>query len=70
MLGNRDFQMDQHHLLLKDDHTRPYICSQKEGVSGTNISISSIVWNFMFHLTTLHNVSICVVMRKGPSTSL
>ena len=25
----RDFQMDQYHLMLKDDHTRPYIWLQK-----------------------------------------
>ena len=38
-----DFQMDEHRLMLKDDHTRPYIWSQKESVWNKTFLLGPIV---------------------------
>ena len=57
-----DFQMDQCHIMLKDDHTRPYMYGHKNEVGlAQNISIVSYCveqGRFMLHFTTFHNVSI------------
>ena len=47
-----DFQREQCHLVLKDDHTRPDIWSQKEGVSGTKHFFSVPLYG-------IHHYSLC-----------
>ena len=58
-----DFQMDQHHLMLKDLHARPYMVTKRCSVWNKIFLLGPILWkkgHFMLHFTTLHNVSIYV----------
>ena len=60
-MGQRGFQKDQRHLMLKvslKTSTQDHIWSQKEGVSGTKHCMEYI--HFMFHFTTFQDVSIYV----------
>ena len=61
--------MDQRHIVLKDDHTRPYMWSQKEVVSETKhfywVTLNGI-WSFHHY----HNDSIREMSRKATNGKL